>query len=69
MEVDKWELTILPLRDKVPCMELLLVRFEKPQRAFIRREARRIKKSEAEVVRESVSLTMRYRASKQLSKK
>ena len=43
-------------------MEVLLVRFEKPQRAFIRKAARRNKSSEAEMVRKGVSLLMRYEA-------
>lgn len=35
-------------------MEVLLVRFTHPQRVFIRKEARRTKKSEAAIVRESI---------------
>lgn len=39
-------------------MELLLVRFTKPQRAFIRKAARRNKVSEAQSVRNAVELVM-----------
>lgn len=35
-------------------MEILLVRFTAPQRAFIRRKAKRARVSEAEIVRKSV---------------
>ena len=35
-------------------MEVLLVRFKKEQRKFIRKWAKKLKKSEAQVVRDSV---------------
>lgn len=37
-------------------MEVLLVRFTKPQRAFIRKTAKRNKASEAQTVRNAVEL-------------
>ncbi len=39
-----------------PMKEILLVRFEKPQRAFIRKVAKKRKTSEAQVVRNAVEL-------------
>lgn len=43
-------------------MEILLVRFERAQRAFIRKQSKTTKVSEAEIVREGISLLMRYEA-------
>lgn len=46
-------------------MEPLLVRFERAQKAWLRKQVKiRAFKSEAEAVREAVSLLMRYQASK-----
>jgi hypothetical protein len=39
-------------------MEALLVRFERDERAFIRKQSRRQKKSEAQIVRDSIKLKM-----------
>jgi hypothetical protein len=41
-------------------MEILLCRFPREQRVWIRKDAKRKRISEAEVVREAVSLLMRY---------
>jgi len=49
-------------------MEVLLVRFEQPQRVFIRKAAKRNKTSEAEVVRDGVGLLMRYEAAQKRNK-
>ena len=41
------------------CMEILLVRFTRAQRAYIRKLAKRHRKSEAEVVRACVEADMK----------